>query len=68
MTTICRAPRGRRDSANRGLQAGGGQGQQGGYGQGGPANYGAPAGGSADDPWRSPDQGGATSFGDEPPF
>ena len=53
---------------NQGGGYGGGQGQQGGYGQGGSANYGAPAGGSADDPWRSPDQGGATSFGDEPPF
>ena len=53
---------------NQGGGYGGGQGQQGGYGQGGSANYGAPAGGSVDDPWRSPDQGGATSFGDEPPF
>ena len=53
---------------NQGGGYGGGQGQQGGYGQGGAANYGAPAGGSTDDPWRSPDQGGATSFGDEPPF
>ena len=53
---------------NQGGGYSGGQGQQGGYGQGGSANYGAPAGGSADDPWRSPDQGGTTSFGDEPPF
>ena len=49
-------------------QGGGyGGGQQGGYGQGG-ANYGAPTGGSPEDPWRSAPSGGATSFGDEPPF
>ena len=49
-------------------QGGGyGGGQQGGYGQGG-ANYGAPTGGSPEDPWRSAPAGGATSFGDEPPF
>lgn len=43
--------------------------QQGGY-QGGStqANYGAPAGGSIEDPWRTADQGGTTSFNDEPPF
>ena len=51
-----------------GQQGGGyGGGQQGGYGQGG-ANYGAPTGGSPEDPWRSAPAGGATSFGDEPPF
>ncbi|QWW19632.1 single-stranded DNA-binding protein [Schaalia sp. 19OD2882] len=45
---------------------GAGRGGQGGYSQGG---YGAPAGGQADDPWRTSDSGGgATSFGDEPPF
>ena len=57
-------------------QGGGyGGGQQGGYGQGGTnygaqggANYGAPTGGSPEDPWRSAPAGGATSFGDEPPF
>ena len=57
-------------------QGGGyGGGQQGGYGQGGAnygaqggANYGAPTGGSPEDPWRSAPAGGATSFGDEPPF
>ena len=65
-------------SDNRGQQQGGyqqaapqgggyGGGQQGGYGQGG-ANYGAPTGGSPEDPWRSAPAGGATSFGDEPPF
>ena len=56
-------------SDNRGQQQGGGYGggQQGGYGQGG-ANYGAPTGGSPEDPWRSAPAGGATSFGDEPPF
>lgn len=65
-------------SDNRGQQQGGyqqaapqgggyGGGQQGGYGQGG-ANYGAPTGGSPEDPWRSAPSGGATSFGDEPPF
>ena len=66
-------------SDNRGQQQGGYQqaapqggggygGGQGGYGQGG-ANYGAPTGGSPEDPWRSgPSAGGATSFGDEPPF
>lgn len=42
------------------------RGGQGGYDQGG---YGAPAGGHTDDPWRtSPSGGGATNFGDEPPF
>ncbi|MDC4232575.1 single-stranded DNA-binding protein [Actinomyces sp. B33] len=46
---------------------GGYQGQPGGYGAG-QTTYGAPAGGSAEDPWRTPDQGGATSFNDEPPF
>ena len=65
-------------SDNRGQQQGGYQqaapqggggygGGQGGYGQGG-ANYGAPTGGSPEDPWRSTPAGGATSFGDEPPF
>ena len=65
-------------SDNRGQQQGGYQqaapqggggygGGQGGYGQGG-ANYGAPTGGSPEDPWRSAPAGGATSFGDEPPF
>ena len=65
-------------SDNRGQQQGGyqqaapqgggyGGGQQGGYSQGG-ANYGAPTGGSPEDPWRSAPAGGATSFGDEPPF
>ncbi len=57
-------------------QGGGyGGGQQGGYGQGGTnygaqggANYGAPTGGSPEDPWRTAPAGGATSFGDEPPF
>jgi len=48
-------------------QGGGAGGGQGGYGQGG-ANYGAPTGGSPEDPWRSAPAGGATSFGDEPPF
>ncbi|MDN6795710.1 MAG: single-stranded DNA-binding protein [Propionibacterium sp.] len=48
------------------------QGGQGGYNQGGRSqgnqgSYNAPTGGSADDPWRT-DAGGATSFGDEPPF
>ncbi len=42
----------------------GGYGNQGGYNQGG---YGAPAGGTTDDPWRT-SGGGASSFGDEPPF
>ena len=59
-------------SDNRGQQVapqqgGGYGGGQGGYGQGG-ANYGAPTGGSPEDPWRSAPAGGATSFGDEPPF
>ena len=65
-------------SDNRGQQQGGYQqaapqggggygGGQGGYGQGG-ANYGASTGGSPEDPWRSAPAGGATSFGDEPPF
>lgn len=51
-----------------GTQGGyGGQGGQGGYGGGnrGGADYGAPQGGAADDPWAT---GGATNFGDEPPF
>ena len=59
-------------SDNRGPQAGpqggGYGGGQGGYGQQGGANYGAPTGGSPEDPWRSAPAGGATSFGDEPPF
>lgn len=59
-------------SDNRGPQAGpqggGYGGGQGGYGQQGGANYGAPTGGSPEDPWRSAPSGGATSFGDEPPF
>ena len=54
-------------SDKRGQQGGGYGGGQGGYGQGG-ANYGAPTGGSPEDPWRSAPAGGATSFGDEPPF
>lgn len=47
-----------------GYQGGGGQG---GYGGGGgqQPTYNAPAGGASDDPWAT---GGATSFGDEPPF
>ena len=68
------APSGGRgyQSDNRGQQGapqqgGGYGGGQGGYGQGG-ANYGAPTGGSPEDPWRSAPAGGATSFGDEPPF
>lgn len=47
-------------------QGGGGYGQ-GGRGQGNQGSYNAPTGGSANDPWRT-DAGGATSFGDEPPF
>lgn len=71
-------------SGQGGYSQGGGYGQpqgQGGYGQpqdgynqggynqggyGGQATYSAPAGGSAGDPWRT--DGGAASFGDEPPF
>ena len=56
--------RGRQGAPQQGGGYGGGQG---GYGQGG-ANYGAPTGGSPEDPWRSAPAGGATSFGDEPPF
>ncbi|WP_165216972.1 single-stranded DNA-binding protein [Schaalia sp. ZJ1691] len=56
----------------QGQGVGGGDGYQprdnGGYQGGSQANYGAPAGGSAEDPWRTPDQGGSTSFMDEPPF
>ena len=60
-----------------GGQGQGGQGGQGGYGGGaqggsgyggggrGGADYNAPTGGSNDDPWAT---GGATNFGDEPPF
>ncbi|MDO5494737.1 MAG: single-stranded DNA-binding protein [bacterium] len=45
---------------------GGGSGGQGGSGGGqGRGDYGAPQGGSSDDPWAT---GGATNFGDEPPF
>jgi len=40
---------------------------QGGRGQGNQGSYNAPTGGSTNDPWRT-DAGGATSFGDEPPF
>lgn len=47
-------------------QGGGGYGQ-GGRGQGNQGSYNAPTGGSTNDPWRT-DAGGATSFGDEPPF
>lgn len=43
---------------------GGGSGQ-GGYSGNRGASYGAPQGGAADDPWAT---GGATNFGDEPPF
>ena len=61
--------RGQQGAPQQGGGYGGGQGGygQGGYGQGG-ANYGAPTGGSPEDPWRSAPAGGATSFGDEPPF
>ena len=51
---------------NRGGAPQGGY-QQGGYGSN-QASYGAPTGGSVEDPWRTPEQGGATSFNDEPPF
>ena len=44
---------------------GSGSGNQGGGGGGGRGDYNAPAGGAADDPWAP---GGATNFGDEPPF
>ena len=47
-----------------GYQGGGGQGGSGGGG-GQQPTYNAPAGGASDDPWAT---GGATSFGDEPPF
>lgn len=60
--------RGQQGAPQQGAPQGGGYGGgQGGYGQGG-ANYGAPTGGSPEDPWRSAPAGGATSFGDEPPF
>ena len=60
--------RGQQGAPQQGGGYGGGYGGgQGGYGQGG-ANYGAPTGGSPEDPWRSAPAGGATSFGDEPPF
>ena len=60
--------RGQQGGYQQGAPQGGGYGGgQGGYGQGG-ANYGAPTGGSPEDPWRSAPAGGATSFGDEPPF
>lgn len=36
-----------------------------GQGSRGSSSYGAPQGGAADDPWAT---GGATNFGDEPPF
>ena len=43
-----------------------GGGNQGGYGGGNQGGgYGAPQGGAPDDPWAT---GGATNFGDEPPF
>ena len=44
---------------------GSGSGNQGGGGGGGRGDYNAPAGGAAGAPWAT---GGATSFGDEPPF
>ena len=47
-------------------QGGYSQGNQGGYGQANQGSYGAPTGGSAQDPWRT--DGGASSFGNEPPF
>lgn len=47
-------------------QGGYSQGNQGGYGQANQGSYGAPTGGSAQDPWRT--DGGASSFGSEPPF
>ncbi len=43
----------------------GGYGSGSGSQQGGRVDHGAPAGGAADDPWAT---GGATNFGDEPPF
>lgn len=51
-----------------GGQGGGGYsggGQGGGYSGGQQPSYNAPSGGAADDPWAT---GGATNFGDEPPF
>ncbi|WP_043534731.1 single-stranded DNA-binding protein [Actinomyces polynesiensis] len=64
------APSGQGSQGGYGSQ--GGQAPQGGYGQGGrgqgnQGSYNAPTGGSTNDPWRT-DAGGATSFGDEPPF
>jgi len=52
---------------NQGGSGGYAGGNQGGYGGGGgqQPTYNAPAGGAQDDPWAT---GGATSFGDEPPF
>ena len=52
---------------NQGGSGGYNGGGQGGYGGGGgqQPTYSAPAGGAPDDPWAT---GGATSFGDEPPF
>lgn len=51
--------------SQRGGGFGGGAGSSSGYGGRGGADYSAPAGGAADDPWAT---GGATNFGDEPPF
>lgn len=51
--------------SQRGGGFGGGAGSSAGYGGRGGADYSAPAGGAADDPWAT---GGATNFGDEPPF
>lgn len=59
------APGGQGGYAQGGDFGQGGGYQQGGYNQGGQGTYGAPAGGSAQDPWRTE---GAASFGSEPPF
>ena len=45
----------------------GGQGGQGGYNQGGYGSYNAPAGGSAQDAWSRPPQGGS-AYDQDPPF
>lgn len=61
---VTRSQRGGGGGGFGGGGGGYGAGNQGGSG-GGRGDFNAPAGGAADDPWAT---GGATNFGDEPPF
>lgn len=61
---VTRSQRGGGGGGFGGGGGGYGAGNQGGSG-GGRGDFNAPSGGAADDPWAT---GGATNFGDEPPF